>query len=50
MYCKLIFRKFTVIINIILTHLAYIANSKKSCSTLQQFTGRKCVTLFGAVL
>ena len=34
----------------ILTHLVYIANGKKSCSILQQFTGRKCVTLFGAVL
>ena len=33
----------------ILTQLAYIANGKKSCSVLQQFTGRKCVTLFGAV-
>ena len=28
----------------------YIANGKKSCSILQQFTGRKCVTLLGAVL
>ena len=36
--------------NNILTHLAYIANDKKSCSILQQFTGRKCVTLLVAVL
>ena len=34
----------------ILTQLAYIANGKKSCSILQQFTGRKCVALFSAVL
>ena len=34
----------------ILTQLAYIAYGKKLCSILQQFTGRKCVTLFGAVL
>ena len=34
----------------ILSHLAYIVNGKKSCSNLQQFTGRKCVTLFSAVL
>ena len=35
----------------ILTYLAYIPrNGKKSCSILQQFTGRKCATLFGAVL
>ena len=34
----------------ILTHLAYIANGKKLCSVLQQFTGRKCVMLLGAVL
>ena len=33
-----------------LTHLAYIANGKTSCSILQQFTGLQCVTLFGAVL
>ena len=26
---------------LILTHLAYIASGKKSCSILQQFTGRK---------
>ena len=37
-------------LNNILTHLAYIADGKKSCSILQQFTGRKCATLFGAVL
>ena len=30
--------------------LVYIANGKTSCSILQQFTGRKCVTLFDAVL
>ena len=38
--------------SLILTHLANIANGKKSCSVLQQFTGRKWVTLhvFGAVL
>ena len=35
---------------VILTHFTYIANGKKSCSVLQQFTGWKCVTLFGAVL
>ena len=34
----------------ILTHLAYIANGKKSCSILQEFTGWKCVTFFGAIL
>ena len=34
----------------ILTHLAYIAYGKKSCSILQQFTRRKCMTLFGAGL
>ena len=34
----------------ILTYFAYIANVKKSCSIVQQFTGRKCVTQFGAVL
>ena len=34
----------------ILTHLAYIASGKKMCSILQQFTGRKCVTLFRAVI
>ena len=35
---------------VILTHLAYIASGKKLCSVRQQFTGRKCVMLFGAVL
>ena len=34
----------------ILTHLVYITNGKKSCSVLQQFTGRKSVTLLGATL
>ena len=34
----------------ILTHLAYVANGKKSCSILQQFTGRKCVALFAVIL
>ena len=37
-------------ISIILTYLANIANGEKSCSILQQFTGRKSVTLFGAIL
>ena len=37
-------------LSLILTHLDYIANGKKSCYNLQQFTGRKCVTLFSAVL
>ena len=37
-------------LTLILTHLACIANGKKTCSILQQFTGRKCVTVFGAVL
>ena len=37
-------------INTILTHLAYIVSGKTSCSNLQQFTGRKCVTLFSAIL
>ena len=32
------------------THLAYIANGKKLCTILQQFTERKCAMLFGAVL
>ena len=36
-------------IYLILTHLACIANARKKCSILQQFTGRKCVTLFCAV-
>ena len=31
------------------TQLAHIANGRKSCSILQQFTGRKCLTLFGAI-
>ena len=31
------------------TQLAHIANGKKSCSILQQLTGRKCLTLFGAI-
>ena len=30
-------------------HLAHTANGKKSCSILQQFTGRKCLTLFGVI-
>ena len=34
----------------ILIHLAYIVSGNKSCSNLQQFTGRKCVTLLSAVL
>ena len=29
---------------------SYIVNVKKSCSILQQFTGRKCVTLYGVFL
>ena len=39
-----------ILLRTILTHLVYIANGKKSCSILQQFTERKCVMLLGAVL
>ena len=34
----------------ILTHLAYTANGKKSCSIWQQFIGRNCAMLTAAVL
>ena len=44
--------RFTVnyCLSCILTNLAYKVNCKTSCSDRQQFTGRKCVTLFSAVL
>ena len=35
----------TINIIIILTHLAYTANGKTSCSIQRQFTGRNCVML-----
>ena len=43
------FKHATQSISEIQKHLAYVANGDKSGSILQQFTGRKCVTLCGAV-